>query len=743
MHLERVVCSLVVRRDRQIGEWINMRSAYIKNGPSTGEPPGPRGNLLLGSIQAFRADPMTMLREVHRKYGDIVHFRLVHNHCYLFCHPDDIRYVLRTNSGNFRKAFLFDKIRVLLGNGLLPMPYEDEFWRQRRRLSQPAFHRSFLDRYAKTWVSATETFLHGWMQYARTGQVFDAFQEMYSLSFDLGARTLLSTDGQSAETDAVRAAFDVGLAHLKRKIEAIVDLPEWIPTPANRQFLEARATLDRVVYRLIEERRTARDAAQDDFLSILLRAFDERDDIDARQLRDEVMTMFIAGFETVASALAWSIWMLCTHPQWDAALREEVARVLDGSAPTLDDLPRLPLVRMVLDETMRLHPPAWWIVRSTIAADTIGGYSIPVGSLVIVSQYVTHRHPALWEDPDRFDPLRFQDERAAARPPLSFFPFGDGPRSCIGTHFAYAQMVTALVMLVQRFRWRPLSGHHVGLLASATMRPKNGVLIAIETASASPAKADASGDIADLRRPTRKESRMSGKSVLADITDPYSDVDAWLYDKLFAPAVLAMVSSELETFSSMLPTGAKVLDVGCGGGQIPLTILGHRGDVELTGIDLSHPQVKRARTRTATFGDRARFEVGSALELSVEDSSFDAVLSVTSIKHWPSPKRGLEECLRVLKPGGQLLLVEIDRGCKLDTLRTLMSASRVPRILRRAALPYLRTFIAGQAMDLDEFRELLGSLPVVGGRVARIPGQPGIVMTGRRDPQSSVMAAAR
>jgi cytochrome P450/ubiquinone/menaquinone biosynthesis C-methylase UbiE len=723
-----------------------MWSAYVKNGLSGGEPPGPRGNLLLGSIQEFRADPMAMLRELHRTYGDTVHFRLVNNHCYLFCHPDDIRYVLRTNSRNFRKAFLFDKIRVLLGNGLLPMPYEDDFWRQRRRLSQPAFHRGFLDRYAETWVSATETFLDGWMRFARTGETFDAFQEMYSLSFDLGARTLLSVDGQSAETDAVRAAFDVGLAHLKRKIEAIVDLPEWIPTPANRRFLEARATLDRVVYRLIEERRTASEAAND-FLSILLQAFDARGDIDARQLRDEVMTMFIAGFETVASALAWSIWMLGAHPRWEADLREEVTRVLAGRAPTLDDLQRLPLLRMVLDETMRLHPPAWWIVRSTIEPDTIGGYAVPAGALIIVSQYVTHRHPALWEEPDRFDPLRFREDRAAARPPLSFFPFGDGPRSCIGTHFAYAQMAIVLVMLVQRFRWWPLPGHHVGLMASATMRPKNGVLIAVERTPTSPASSDIFGDrlgdIADPRRPTGKGARMSKKSVLTnDITDPYSDMDAWLYDKLFAPAVLAMVSRELEAFSSTLPTRAKVLDVGCGGGQIPLAILQHRSDIELVGIDLSAPQVKRARARTANFADRARFEVGSALELSLENHSFDAVLSVTSIKHWPSPKRGLEECLRVLKPGGVLLLVEIDRGCRLETLRTLMSASRVPRILKRAGLPYLRTFIAGQAMDLDEFRELLDSLPVVEGRVARIPGQPGIVMTGRRDPRPSVMIAA-
>ncbi len=701
---------------------------------ASGGPPGPKGRPLVGSLPEFRADPMEMLRKLQGAYGDVVHFRLVNNDCYLFAHPDDVRHVLRTNSRNFRKAFLFDKIRVLLGNGLLPMPYEDDFWRQRRRLSQPPFHRKGLESYVRTWYPAVETFLRRWHRYADSGETFDAFSEMYSLSFDLAARTLLSADSESAETEAVRAAFDVGLAHLKHKIEAFVDLPEWIPTPRNRRFLEARGVLDRVVYRLIEERRAAGAAAPEDFLTILLRAFDKSDAIDARQLRDEVMTMFIAGFETVASALAWAIWMLGQHPEWAAAVRQEVSSVLGGSAPGLDDLPRLKLTRMVLDETMRLHPPAWWIVRSTIAPDVIGGYHIPAGALIIVSPYVTHRHARLWEEPDRFDPLRFSEERAGARPPLSFFPFGDGPRSCIGAQFSYVQMALVLAMLVERFDWQPLSGHQVGLMASATMRPKNGVLISVARRVPRPEDLDTPGrDRAASRPRPRKEPAMGRKSVLTnDITDPYSDVEAWMYDTLFAPAVLDMVRRELGSWCAALRPGAKVIDVGCGGGQIALAMLAQRPDLHVTGVDLSASQVKRARERSKALGDHTRFEVGSALELPFEDGSFDAVLSVTSIKHWPSPLRGMQECLRVLRPGGDVLLVEVDRGSRLEAVRTLMSRSRVPRFLRGAALPLLRTFVIGQGMDLDDFRELSAALSLADGRVARLDGMPGIALTARR-----------
>jgi cytochrome P450/ubiquinone/menaquinone biosynthesis C-methylase UbiE len=712
-----------------------LRSVKQGSGPGGASPPGPKPHPIVGSLPEFRSDPMEMLRKLQSRHGDVVHFRLVNNDCYLFAHPDDVRYVLRTNSANFRKAFLFDKIRVLLGNGLLPMPYEDDFWRQRRRLSQPPFHRKGLESYVRTWFPATESFLGRWQRYVDTGETFDAFQEMYTLSFELAARTLLSVDAESAESQAVRDAFDVGLEHLKHKIEAFVDLPEWIPTPRNRRFLEARGVLDRVVYRLIEERRAAGDAAPEDFLTTLLRAFDQRDDIDARQLRDEVMTMFIAGFETVASALAWSIWMLGSHPDWAAAVREEVSTVLGGRAPGLDDLSRLPLTRMVLDETMRLHPPAWWIVRSTIAPDVIGGYHIPAGALIIVSPYVTHRHPRLWEEPDRFDPTRFEGERVAARPPLSFFPFGDGPRSCIGAQFSYVQMTLVLAMLVERFDFRPLLGHHVGLMASATMRPKNGVLISVARKGSrregTVASRRGEPDI-PLGRP-RKERAMGRKSVLTnDITDPYSNVEAWMYDTLFAPAVLDMVSHQLAAWCAGLPHGARVIDVGCGGGQIPLAMLATRDDLHITGIDLSPAQVKRAVERSKSVRERTSFQVGSALELPFEDASFDAVLSVTSIKHWPSPLRGMEECLRVIKPGGDLLLVEVDRGCRLDAVRKLMSASRVPRLLRGPAMPLLRTFILGQGMDLDDFRELLGTINVVDGRVTRLDGMPGIALTARR-----------
>lgn len=225
---------------------------------------------------------------------------------------------------------------------------------------------------------------------------------------------------------------------------------------------------------------------------------------------------------------------------------------------------------------------------------------------------------------------------------------------------------------------------------------------------------------------------MARSSVITQVTEPYSRIDAWLYDTLFASAVLDMVRGELDAFCAALPPASRMLDVGCGGGQIALAILARRADVHVTGIDLCPPQIDRARKRSRRHLGQARFELGSALDLPFPDASFDAVLSVTSIKHWPSQPRGVAECVRVLAPGGTLLVTEADRGARLDDVQTLLSRSRVPRFLHAPALPLFRTFIIGQAIDLDDFRALLDSVPLADGRVARIAGMPGIAMTGRR-----------
>jgi ubiquinone/menaquinone biosynthesis C-methylase UbiE len=237
---------------------------------------------------------------------------------------------------------------------------------------------------------------------------------------------------------------------------------------------------------------------------------------------------------------------------------------------------------------------------------------------------------------------------------------------------------------------------------------------------------------------------MARQSVLTnDITDRYSNLEAWAYDAMFAPAILKMTRPALHELVRDLPRDASLLDVGCGGGQIPLELLAARGDLHVTGVDLSPAQVKRAESRSAKCRDHTRFEVGSALDLPFPDASFDAVLSITSIKHWPSPLRGMQECVRVLRPGGALLLIEVDRGSRLDTVRHLISQSQVPRPLRGVALPLLRTFIVGQGLDLDDFRELLDRLPVRDGRISRIAEWPGIMLTATRTQGDAALAADR
>lgn len=454
-------------------------------------PPGPKGNFLLGSLPELRRDPMGLFRRLREEHGDVSLFRLGRRRCYLLCHPEHVRYVLRENSRNYKKSFFFEKMKVLLGNGLLPMTYEDDFWRTRRRLSQPPFHSRSLREFTATWTIATEDLLERWRPFARSGRPLDAFDEMIAHTLELAARTLLSIDPEHAESERVRNAFAIGLEHLMHKVEALVDWPEWVPTPRNRRFLRARGELDDVIYKLIDERRRAGPDAVPDFLTTLIRACEEDPSkrVDDRQLRDEVMTLFIAGFETNASALAWTLWLLARHPDYDERLRQELKDVLDGRTPGFDDLPRLEHTRMALDESMRLYPPAWWFTREAIADDRIAGYPIPAGSIIVLSQHVTHRHPDFWEEPDRFDPLRFTPERSKSRPPLAYFPFGEGPRSCIGRHFAMLQMQLVVAMIAQRYRIRDEPGHEVELWPVITLRPRNGVPIRIEEVAEQPAHA--------------------------------------------------------------------------------------------------------------------------------------------------------------------------------------------------------------------------------------------------------------
>lgn len=446
--------------------------------------PGPSGRLLLGSLPEFRRDPLALLSGLRERYGDVARFRLVRDECFLLSHPDHVRYVLRENSTNYRKALFFDMVRVLLGDGLLSWPFEDAFWRQRRRLCSPPFRPRSLRKFAEIWAVATNELIDRWRGYAHSGEVFDAFEQTMAHSLDLAARTLFSLDAGSADGELVTSSFTICLQHLMYKVGTVVNVPESVPTPRNRRFLKARGALDEVVYRLIRERREAGDRAPDDFLSSFVQANDSdpAHRVSDRQLRDDLLTLFIAGFETNASALAFALWVLAQHPDWAARVREEVQDVLDKRDPGYDDLGKLTCNHMTLLESMRLYPPAWWLTRAAIEDDEIGGFRVPAGATVIVSQWVTQRHPDYWTDAETFDPLRFTAERSSERPALAYFPFGDGPRSCIGEQFAMVQLEVVLAMLVRAFEFQPQPDHDIGVMPLITMRPRNPVLISLREA---------------------------------------------------------------------------------------------------------------------------------------------------------------------------------------------------------------------------------------------------------------------
>ncbi len=443
------------------------------------EIPGPRGNLLWGSLGEARYHPLTFYPEARSRYGDVVRFRSIGRfHWILLAHPADIEHVLRVNHQNYVKGLFSHVLKLLLGEGLLTS--EGSFWLRQRRLAQPAFHRKRLAALGTITTRAAEAMLRSWELYARKAQPFDVNGEMMPLTLRIVGEALFSAD-VSGDADTVREALTVALEHVDYRSYSLFALPERVPTPRNRRFIRARRLLDEVVLKLIEERRRSGEDAGD-LLSMLLLARDEEtgESMSDAQLRDEVMTILLAGHETTANALSWAWYLLAQNPEAEQKLHAELADVLGGRTPSLDDLPRLPYTRMVIDETLRLYPPAWGIARQPIADDEIRGYRLPAGVPVFLSQYVTHRHPDFWEQPDLFDPDRWRPERSAGRPSFAYFPFGGGPRLCIGNNFALMEAQLVLATVAQRFRLRVARNFPVALRPLVTLRPLNGIWMTLE-----------------------------------------------------------------------------------------------------------------------------------------------------------------------------------------------------------------------------------------------------------------------
>ena len=390
---------------------------------------------------------------------------------YLLSDPGLIEYVLVENNRIFTKTKILKRNRRLLGDGLLTS--EGAFWRRQRRLAQPAFHRKRIAAYGEVMVAFTKRSLEAW----RDGQTIDIHEEMMHLTLEIVAKCLFDADVGSRATD-VGKAMKVALEDFSSQ-RRLVRIPKGVPTPHNIRFEMAARRLDEIVRTIIEDRRKS-DEDRGDLLSMLMLAEDEDGErMTDRQLRDEVMTLFLAGHETTANALSWTLWLLSLNPEVERELTEELARVLDGRPPTMSDLPDLPCVERVVKESMRLYPPAWVVGREAIAECEVGGYRMPAGTTALMSQWVMHRDPHYHENPERFDPDRWTAEYAKALPRFAYFPFGGGPRQCIGAGFAMAEACLILATVAQRFRLDLAPGQRVEPYASITLRPKEGIRMSL------------------------------------------------------------------------------------------------------------------------------------------------------------------------------------------------------------------------------------------------------------------------
>lgn len=441
--------------------------------------PGPRGVRLLRTLTALRRDPLASFLEATREYGDLIHFPLLHRSFYLVTHPEHVARVLHENHRNYHKGTrTYAKIRALMGEGLITS--DGAVWRRHRRLVQPAFHHQQIASFATIVTGLTAEAITQWRGRTERQAPLDIAQEMMHLTLRIVGRALF---GQEVGSDrgSIGAAITVALDHTARRAEGIFD-PGPLPTPAARRFRRALAQLDELVFQLIAERRRSLKG-RSDLLAMLLEARDERtgDRLSDAELRDQVLTLLLAGHETTATALTWTCVLLCAHPQVQDRLRSEVGK-LGERTPEFADLANLPFTRMVLQEAMRLFPPIWIIERRAVGEDVIGGCRIPAGATLALSQYVTHRHPAFWDDPERFDPERFRPERAAGRPRYAYFPFGGGPRACVGAGFAMMEAQLILAMLVQAFRLELVPGQQVAPRPGITLRPRTPIRMRLEEA---------------------------------------------------------------------------------------------------------------------------------------------------------------------------------------------------------------------------------------------------------------------
>jgi cytochrome P450 len=475
----RLICFFKGQNHSQNHYQLSVTESSTNPGLGLKTIPSVRTRNPLGSTFAFQRDPLDFLSTIVHQYGDIVQFRLLTTPMIVINHPDYFERVLVGNNQNYDKdAFLFRVVRPVIKNGLIGNPGGESWFRQ-RRLMQPAFHRESIANFGKNMTSKTLEMLQRWEK-KNQGQIINVTDEIGYLVLQIVNKSLFSIDvGDKARI------FEQAFTEANSILGAFARFPFpplSVPTPSHRRLWAAIRNMNEFVSLVIQQHQQSKENYCD-LLSMLMHAVDEEtgQGMSIEQLHDEVLNIAVGSYETTTNTLSWVWYLLAQHPDVEQQLHAELDTVLAGRVPTINDLPNLPYVRMVIDETLRLYSPAWQTMRRAREEDEIDGYRIPANAIIFLNQHTLHRHPAFWDEPERFDPKRFSPEQVAKRPRYAYIPFNAGPRTCIGNNFALTEIQLVLATIAQHYRLVLPSGHPpVEKLALITLHPKNGVRMRLE-----------------------------------------------------------------------------------------------------------------------------------------------------------------------------------------------------------------------------------------------------------------------
>lgn len=443
--------------------------------PPTYRVPPQKTGFLWPMMREYGKDPLAFYQDLAQK-GDFVEWQLGPKTMYFLNQPEYVQHVLQLNNRNYqRSTYSNDLLKLFLRDSLLTL--DGESWLSQRRLMQPMFHRKRLAFFSDTMVNLSVEMLDEWQEKLQTQESFDLRDEMMSLTLRIAGLTLFNVELRH-DTQGIGQAVTEGNEFLNYRMRNFIHPPLWLPTPGVRRFKQATKRLDELVYQIIADRRQQTEQP-DDLLAMLMEARDEEtgEGMNDEQLRNEVVTMIVAGHETTANALTWALALVALHPHVEEKLHNELRDVLDGRTPTMQDLPNLPYCKMVIDETIRLYPPAWAISRESINEDEIDGYHIKANASMIMLPYMLHRHPKLWHNPEHFDPERFNPERSSTRHKYTYFPFGGGPQLCIGKTFALIEAQLVLANIAQRYWLRLLPNKPLVPEPMVTLRPRHEVMM--------------------------------------------------------------------------------------------------------------------------------------------------------------------------------------------------------------------------------------------------------------------------